>query len=207
MSTQMGWSWRILGGAAAAMVLIGSGMGVGVALTGGAAAATGAAAAHPAGNQACAKAVAKAKATGTAAAKRQALAHCQSRLVGLARQGVIHIQRTVKTKTGYSTIAFERGTIASVGGGTLTVKAPDGTTWTWHLLKGSMLREDGAKVAASKLATGDQVLVAGPVVSGANDVKLAQIRPASSPAPPGLTGANRGQNVVSGGQPLNPASG
>jgi hypothetical protein len=180
MSTHMSWSWRILGGGAAAVVLLGSGIGVGVALTGGAAAATSAAIARPAGGQACAKAVAKAKASGTAAAKRQALAHCRrvpaaQRLLG----HTLHAQLTVKTKTGYSTVAFERGTIGSVSGDTLTVKAADGTKWTWHLLKGSVLRENGGKLAVSKLAAGEKILAVGPVSNGNNYVKMAQVRPAS----------------------------
>jgi hypothetical protein len=180
MSTHMSWSWRILGGGAAAVVLLGAGIGVGVALTGGAAAATSAATAHPAGSQACAKAVAKARATGTAAAKRQALAHCRrvpaaQRLLG----HTLHAQLTVKTRTGYSTIAFERGTIASVSGSTLTVKAADGTTWTWHLLKGSVLQENGGKLAASKLTAGEKILAVGPVAHGNNYVKMARVQPAS----------------------------
>jgi hypothetical protein len=181
MSSHMSWSWRILGGGAAAVVLLGGGMGVGVALTGGAAAATAnTRAAHPTGSAACAKAVAKAKATGTAAAKRQALAHCRrvpaaQRLLG----HTLHAQLTVKTKTGYSTIAFERGTIESVNGGVLTVKAADGTTWTWHLLKGSVLRQNGGALAASQLAAGERILAVGPVSNGANYVKMAQVRPAS----------------------------
>lgn len=170
MSGQMSWSWRILGGGAAALVLLGGGMGVGVALTGGAAAATStAAAAHPAGQHPCA-----AKATRLAAARCRRVPAAQ-RLLG----HTLHAQLTVKTKTGYSTVAFERGTIGSVGGGTLTVRAADGTTWTWHLLKGSVLREKGSKLAASQLAAGDRVLIVGPVSGGANYVKMAQIRPAS----------------------------
>jgi hypothetical protein len=162
MSSQMSWSWRILGGGAAAMVLLGGGMGVGVALTGGAVAAT--TAAHP-----CA-----AKATRQAAAKCRRVPAAQ-RLLG----HTLHAQLTIKTKTGYSTVAFERGTIESVSGSTLTVKAADGTTWTWHLLKGSVLRENGGKLAVSKLAAGEKILAVGPVSNGTNYVKMAQVRPAS----------------------------
>jgi hypothetical protein len=166
MSNEMSWSWRILGGAAAGMVLLGGGMGVGVALTGGAAAAT--TAAHPAGHP-CA-----AKATRQAAAKCRRVPAAQ-RLLG----HTLHAQLTVKTKTGYSTVAFERGTIESVSGSTLTVKAADGTTWTWHLLKGSVLRENGGKLAVSKLAAGEKILAVGPVSNGNNYVKMAQVRSAS----------------------------
>jgi hypothetical protein len=91
----------------------------------------------------------------------------------------IHGQITYRAKNGFRTLAFEQGTLESVSGSTLTVRAADGTTWTWHLVANSAITERGAKVAASKLAKGDQVLVAGPVVSSANDARLVRIRPAS----------------------------
>ncbi len=169
MSGQMSWSWRILGGGAAALVLLGGGIGVGVALTGGAAAATAAPLRCSPARQGT-----RARLTATrAAAARCRRVPAAQRLLG----HTLHAQLTVKTKTGYSTVAFERGTIGSVGGGTLTVRAADGTTWTWHLLKGSVLREKGSKLAASQLAAGDRVLIVGPVSGGANYVKMAQIRP------------------------------
>jgi hypothetical protein len=170
MSTHMSWSWRILGGGAAAIVLLGGGIGVGVALTGGAVAATAnITAAHPTVQHPCA-----ARATRQAAAKCRRVPAAQ-RLLG----HTLHAQLTVKTKTGYSTIAFERGTIASVSGSTLTVKAADGTTWTWHLLKGSVLRDNGGKLAASKLTAGEKILAVGPVAHGNNYVKMARVQPAS----------------------------
>jgi hypothetical protein len=157
---------RILGGSAAAAVLMGGGIGIGVALTGGASAATGSTAAAPShARHACAHA-------GT----RHAAARCARRLHRLRLLGGIHGQVTFKAKTGFRTIAFERGSVQSVSGSTLTVRAADGTTWTWHLLKGSVIREKGGKVGAGKLSAGEQVLVAGPVVNGTNDVKLVRIR-------------------------------
>ena len=168
MSTRMSWPWRLLGGAAAAIVVMGTGIGIGVSLTGGAAAAT-TTAARTMSKHPCA-----AKATRQAAMRCRRVPAAQ-RLLG----HTLHAQLTVKTKTGYSTVAFERGTIGSVGGGTLTVRAADGTTWTWHLLKGSVLRENGSKLAPSKLAAGEHVLVVGPLSGGANYVKMAQIRPGS----------------------------
>jgi len=160
---------RVLGAAVAAAVLMGSGIGIGVALTGGAsAAAGGAATARGNTRPACLK-----------LAARHRGASCGRRLLRLALLGGIHGQVTFKSKKGFASIAFERGAVQSVSGGTLTVRAADGTTWTWHLVKGSVIRENGRQVAASKLARGEQVLVAGPVVSGVNDVKVARIRAAA----------------------------
>ena len=44
-------------------------------------------------------------------------------------------QFTVQTRNGAKTLAFERGVIQSVSAGkSITVKASDGTTWTWGLV-------------------------------------------------------------------------
>jgi hypothetical protein len=159
---------RILGGSAAAAVVMGGGIGIGMALTGGASAATATTTAAPLhARHACAH-----------ANNRQAAMLCARRMqrLRLLIGGSIHGQITVKAKTGFNTIAFERGSVQSVSGSTLTVRAADGTTWTWQLVKGSVIRANGGKVGPGKLAAGEQVLVAGPVVSGVNDVKLLGIR-------------------------------
>ena len=73
---------------------------------------------------------------------------------------------------------FERAKVTAVSGTVVTVAAADGTTWTWHLVANSVIAEKGQQVAAGKLAKGEQVLVAGPVVNSANDARLVRIRPA-----------------------------
>jgi len=168
MTSRLSRYRRIIGGGAAALVLMGGGIGVGVALTGGASAATGsAAAAGTSARHPCAH-------MGT----RRAAMGCR-RLHRLALAGGLHGQVTFRAKAGFRTIAFERGSVQSVSGSALTVRAADGTTWTWHLVKASVIRENRTKVSAGKLADGEQVLVAGPVVSGLNDVRLLRIRPAA----------------------------
>lgn len=169
MDLRFGRYRRVLGGAAAAAVLVGGGIGIGVALTGGASAATGGSAPdRVVAKYACAKLQA-----------RHPGARCGRRLLRLPLIGGIHGQVTYKAKTGFRTIAFERGSVESVSGQTLTVRAADGTTWTWHLVKGSVISENGRQVAAGNLASGEQVLVAGPVVSGVNDARVIRIRPAA----------------------------
>jgi hypothetical protein len=74
------------------------------------------------------------------------------------------------------TIAFERGTVESVTGSAVTVKAPDGTMWTWDLTASTTVRAAGQDTAQAKLATGDRIFVGGPVVSGARDARLIRIR-------------------------------
>lgn len=101
-------------------------------------------------------------------------------LARLRALGGVDGEFTFHNSTGYHTLAFERGTIQSVSGSNVVVRAPDGTTWTWLIVSNTVVRENGAKSAASALATGQTVFAGGPVVSGAKDARLIVIRPGSS---------------------------
>jgi hypothetical protein len=168
---------------AAAAVLVGSGIGIGVALTGGAAAASGssnpaaAASTQPAGH--CARAARTLLAGGHPAAAKLALGRCRFGLLRAAAKAGIHGEVTFKAKSGFRTLAFERGTVKSVSATAVTVQAADGTTWTWDVVKNTVVRQSGQTIAESRLAAGDQVLVAGQVVGGAKDASLIRIRPAA----------------------------
>ena len=102
--------------------------------------------------------------------------HRRDALARLRRLGGIDGQFTFETKAGPKTLAFERGTIASVSGQDVVVKAKDGTTWSWTLVTDSVVREDGTKTTTSSLAAGDLVFVGGPVVRGTHDARLIVIR-------------------------------
>jgi len=95
----------------------------------------------------------------------------------------IHGQFTFQTQKGTKTLAFERGTVESVTGSSVTVRAADGTTWTWHLVSNTVIREGGKKTTAASLADGQRIFAGGPVVSGADDARLIVIRPAAAAAP------------------------
>jgi hypothetical protein len=144
------------------------------------------AAARPAA--ACARAAGRLRAAHRSVAARRVAAFCRHRLarVRLLMRG-IHGQFTYQTKQGAKTLAFERGTIQSVSGSAVTVAASDGTTWTWHLVSNTVVRQDGKKVASSSLADGQRVFVGGPVVSGADNARLVVIRPATSSTGPSTT--------------------
>jgi hypothetical protein len=87
---------------------------------------------------------------------------------------------TFRTAAGTRTVAYERGTVVSDGGSSVVVRAADGTAQTWRLVSDTVIRRDGSRVGASALAAGQSVFVAGPVVSGVRDVRLAVIRPAAA---------------------------
>jgi hypothetical protein len=96
-------------------------------------------------------------------------------------------QFTFETKTGPRTLAFERGTIRSVAGGDVVVRAADGTTWAWELVSDSVVRENGQKTATGALSAGQLVFVGGPVVNGTRDARLVVIRTAPKTSTSGAT--------------------
>jgi hypothetical protein len=177
-------SRRLAASVAAGAMLLGSGIAIGVAVTGGASAA-----ARP-GTAASAKALAQAagpcrllvgelRSAGHPVAPRRLLALCENPMIRLALVGGIHGQVTLETKQGPKTLAFERGTVESASGSTIVVKAPDGTEMTWDVVGNTVVREAGHQVTAGDVGSGDLVLVVGQVVSGANDARLIRIRPAA----------------------------
>lgn len=105
-------------------------------------------------------------------ARRTALA----RLRGI---GGYYGSLTYHSKQGDRTVAFERGTIKSVTSSSVVVRAPDGTTMTWLIVSGTVVRDHG-KAATSALSDGQLVFVGGPVVSGARDARLIFVRTAGS---------------------------
>ena len=93
--------------------------------------------------------------------------------------GGVHGEFTFQNKTGFHTLAFERGAIQSVSGSQVVVRAPDGTTWPWLIVSDTVVRQNGNKTTIGALATGQLVFAGGPVVSGAKDARLIVIRPGS----------------------------
>jgi len=191
---------RVVTTVAASAVLLGGGAGIGMALTGGASAstansqnvgsvtgtsigagtgtgATNAASTAAAGR--CAKLVQALRNHDRLRAANGVQAFCRHRLLRLALVGAEHGEVTFQTKAGPKTFAFERGTIQAVTGSAITVMAKDGTTWSWDLTSSSKLRQAGHQVTTANLSTGEQILVAGPVVNGTRDATLIRIRDAS----------------------------
>ncbi len=107
----------------------------------------------------------------TAPARRARWALARLRLLG-----GIDGQFTFHSKTGFRTLAFERGTIQSVSGSDVVVKAADGTTWTWVIVSDTVVRKGGSKTTTSALSAGETVFAGGPVVSGTKDARLIVIR-------------------------------
>src|ERR1700722_5899272 len=172
---------RLIAGAAAATVLIGgAAFGAVTMLSDSPAAAvtgpTGQAAVLNDALSAAATPAATPASSSTAGSAATQTRHRRDALARLRRLGGIDGQFTFETKTGPQTLAFERGTIQSVSGQDVVVKAKDGTTWSWTLVTDSVVRDDGTKTTTSSLAAGDLVFVGGPVVRGTPDARLIVIR-------------------------------
>ena len=188
---------RLIAGAAAAAVLVGgASFGAVTMLTGpSAAAATGPTGQAAVLNTALTTANSPAAPAGGKATQRR---HLRDALARLRRLGGIDGQFTFQTKAGPKTLAFERGTIASISGSAVVIRAKDGTTWSWTLVSDSVVRENGAKTTTGALSAGDPVFVGGPVVSGARDARLVVIRnpqKSSSPTTSPSTSTNASSTI------------
>jgi len=117
-------------------------------------------------------------------AAREATARCRfirRRIVRFFLLRGVDGQFSFRSRTGaIRTLAYERGVIESVNGGTsIVVKAADGTTWSWDLVSNTVVRDRGGKISESTLAAGQPVWVGGPVVGGAKNARLIFVRPPS----------------------------
>jgi hypothetical protein len=187
---------RMIAGLAAAGVLVGGAAFGAVTMLSGAPAA---AAAGPSGQAAVLNSALTTAAT-PAATVRGATArqrHLRAALGRLRRLGGIDGQFTFETKTGPRTLAFERGTIASVAGGDVVVRAKDGTTWSWTLVSDSVVRQNGSKTTTRTLSAGELVFVGGPVVSGTRDARLVVIHAPKKTSSSGSTSSGTPSSTAS----------
>jgi hypothetical protein len=174
----------------------------GATLTGGAGAAAAGGQDGPAAKgSACARARRVARAAHRAGLPRLArrigigAAHChraRRRIFAFFRLRGVDGQFTVQTPKGTKTLAFERGVIQSVSAGkSITVKASDGTTWSWDLVSTTVVRDRQGKISESELTAGTPVWAGGPVVQGTKDARLIVVRPPQpAPVPPSSTPGN-----------------
>jgi hypothetical protein len=121
----------------------------------------------------------------TAASTANTPARVRWALGRLRRIGGVDGTVTFHNKTGFHTVSFERGTIQSVSGSNVVIKAADGTTWTWQIVSDTVVRKNGAKTTTSALSPGETVFAGGPVVNGAKDARLIVIQAAGSSGPTG----------------------
>lgn len=115
-------------------------------------------------------------ATAGPAAQRTERLRARHLLALIRRLGGQYGEFTYGTKTGPRTLAFERGTVLSVAGDDITVRAKDGTTWTWVVVSRSVVRQNGERTESSALGSGESVFVGGVVAGTTRDADLVVIR-------------------------------
>lgn len=118
-------------------------------------------------------------------------------LARLRRIGGVDGTVSFHGKNGFRTLSFERGTIGSVNGNDVVIKAPNGTTWTWLIVSNTVVRKKGARTTTGALSEGETVFAAGPVVNGARDARLILIRAPGSPDSPQPAGSESAQTSLS----------
>lgn len=79
----------------------------------------------------------------------------------LRRAPGVHGQATVRTRNGFVQVDWQRGTLTATGGGTLSVRSADGTTWQWKTDGSTRVRKNGRRADVGALASGDFVVVVG----------------------------------------------
>lgn len=99
----------------------------------------------------------------------------------LRRIGGVHGQTTVRTKKGFVQVAWQRGRLTASGGGTVTVRSLDGTTWQWSTNGTTKVGKDGRRSTVAALAANDYVFVAGRM-NGGTRVALRVLAPKRVPA-------------------------
>jgi hypothetical protein len=172
----------------AGVTLVGFLAGGGIALA--ATSGGGNAAAGPTGNAAVLNTALTSASTTASSSTTATARHARWALGRLRRLGGVDGEFTFHTKTGFRTLAFERGTVESISGSNVVIKAADGITWTWVTVSDTVVRQGGKKTTTSALSPGETVFAGGPVVSGAKDARLIIITKPGSSGATGSTSAS-----------------
>jgi hypothetical protein len=126
--------------------------------------------------------------TASSTASTVPLPRIRAALARLRALGGVDGEFTFHNGTGFHTLAFERGTIQSVSGSDIVVRAPDGTILTWLIVSDTVVRQNGVKTSAGALASTETVFVGGPVINGARDARLIVIRGSGSSSSSSVAG-------------------
>ena len=107
---------------------------------------------------------------------------------------LLHAEIVVQTKDGVKTFLVQRGTVTSVGSGSVSVKSADGFTKTWKVDKTTAFGKNPAKDSLAKLKSGDLIGIVGEAGSSPTAKALRARTPgaAGDTAKPGTTNRNSG---------------
>jgi hypothetical protein len=97
---------------------------------------------------------------------------------------------TFRTKTGFETLHYERGTVTAVGTSSLTVQTPDGVSTTFAVTSSTHIRYGGAAAQLSQLISGDRAVVFGASTTGSGGPFTASLVRAAPPVKPATPQGN-----------------
>lgn len=98
-------------------------------------------------------------------------------LAGIAGR-FVHGTGVVKTKTGFETVAVDRGTVSAVSPTSVTIKSADGVSETFTAVSTSKFRVDGKKSTISGVQVGATAGTVAVIKGAENDIKVLVVRPA-----------------------------
>jgi hypothetical protein len=107
---------------------------------------------------------------------------------------LLHAEVVVQTKDGAKTFLVQRGTVTSVGSGSVGVKSADGFTKTWKVDKATVFGKNPAKDSLAELKSGDLI----GIVGEAGSSPTAKVLRARTPGAAGDTAKPRTTNGNSG---------
>jgi hypothetical protein len=88
---------------------------------------------------------------------------------------VLHGDVTVEGEDGNAKLVrMQKGTVESIGDGTLTVKSSDGYTSTWTVNDDTTIRRDRDEAALADLKVGDTVIARGPLSGDTATARMVQ---------------------------------
>ena len=175
---------RLLAGAAGALLVGTLGVGVALAMDGTAGNTAGSATATTASQPAAgpASVITAATTTTTPAATTPARRPTLRALVNVLVRRSFSGDVTFRTKTGFETLHYERGTVTAVGTSSLTIRTPDGVSTTFAVTSSTHIRNGGAAAQLSQLISGDRAVVFGTSTTGAAGPFTASLVRAAPPA-------------------------
>ena len=174
---------RLLAGAAGILLVGTLGAGVTMAVNGTAGTTAGSAAATTTSRPAGSTSVFTAATTATTPAATTPVRRPTLRaLVNVLLRRSFSGDVTFRTKTGFETLHYERGTVTAVGASSLTVQTPDGVSTTFTVTSSTHIRYGGAAAQLSQLISGDRAVVFGASTTGAAGPFTASLVRAAPPA-------------------------
>jgi hypothetical protein len=98
----------------------------------------------------------------------------------------LHGEATIRTKSGFAQVVWQRGQVTAVSGSGLTVRSADGASWQWVVNGDTKIRKKGDRSSLKQLAANDWILVIGELSGSTRTARAAVVPrrvPKNAPVP------------------------